>query len=86
MGIPRCQLRPSTAPLFHRVVLGMEALPIGHIDLPVTFWDLRNFRNETLTFKVVGFSGTYHAILGRPAYAKFMLTIAERDFFIVEII
>ena len=27
---------------------------------------------ETLTFKVVGFHGTYHAILGRPCYAKFM--------------
>jgi hypothetical protein len=32
---------------------------------------MRNFRTETLTFEVVGFSGTYHAILGRPAYAKF---------------
>jgi hypothetical protein len=31
-----------------------------------------NFRIETLTLEVVGFSGTYHAILGRPAYAKFM--------------
>jgi hypothetical protein len=50
----------------------MEALPLGQIDLPVTFGDERNFRTETLTFKVVGFSGTYHAILGRPAYAKFM--------------
>ena len=27
---------------------------------------------ETLTFEVVGFHGTYHAILGRPCYAKFM--------------
>jgi hypothetical protein len=25
-----------------------------------------------LTFKVVGFQGTYHAILGRSCYAKFM--------------
>jgi hypothetical protein len=71
MGIPRSQLRLSTAP-FHGVVLGMEALPIGQIDLPVTFGDIRNFRTETLTFEVVGFSGTYHAILGRPAYTKFM--------------
>jgi hypothetical protein len=31
-----------------------------------------NFRTETLTFEVVGFPGTYHAILGRPAFAKFM--------------
>jgi hypothetical protein len=71
MGIPWSQLRLSTAP-FHGVVRGMEALPIGQIDLPVTFGDIRNFRTETLTFEVVGFSGTYHAILGRPAYVKFM--------------
>jgi rhamnose utilization protein RhaD (predicted bifunctional aldolase and dehydrogenase) len=31
-----------------------------------------NFRKETLTFEVVGFSGAYHTILGRPCYAKFM--------------
>jgi hypothetical protein len=57
---------------FHGVVPGIEALPLGKIDLPVTFGDVRNFRIETLTFEVVGFSGTYHAILRRPAYAKFM--------------
>jgi hypothetical protein len=28
---------------------------------------------KILTFEVVGFSGTYHVILGRPAYAKFMV-------------
>jgi hypothetical protein len=71
MGIPLSQLRPSTAP-FHEVVPGMEALPIGQIDLLVMFGDLRNFRMETLTFEVVGFSGTYHAILERPAYTKFI--------------
>jgi hypothetical protein len=71
IGIPRSQLRPSTAP-FHGVVLGMEALPIGQIDMPITFWDLRNFRMETLTFEVVGFSGMYHTILKRLAYAKLM--------------
>ena len=25
-----------------------------------------------MTFEVVGFRGTYHAVLGRPCYAKFM--------------
>jgi hypothetical protein len=30
-----------------------------------------NFRKETLMFAVVGFRGTYHAVLGRPCYAKF---------------
>jgi hypothetical protein len=57
---------------FHGVVPGIEALPLGQIDLPVTFGDVRNFCTKTLTFEVVGFSGTYHAILGRPTYAKFM--------------
>jgi hypothetical protein len=32
-----------------------------------------NFRRETLTFEVVGFRGTYHAVLGRPCYVKFMV-------------
>jgi hypothetical protein len=58
MGIPRSTLRPSTAP-FHGVVSGIEALPLEQIDLPVTFGDVRNFCTETLTFEVVGFSGTY---------------------------
>jgi hypothetical protein len=71
MGMPRSALRPSTAP-FHGVVPGIEALPLGQIDLPVTFGDVRNFRTEILSFEVVGFSGTYHTILRRPAYAKFM--------------
>jgi hypothetical protein len=71
MDIPRSALRPSTAP-FHGVIPGIEALPLGQIDLPVTFGGVRNFHIETLTSEVVGFSGTYHAILGRPAYAKFM--------------
>jgi hypothetical protein len=71
MGSPRSALRPSTAP-FHGVVPGIEALPLVQIDLSVTFGDVRNFRKETLTLEVVGFSGTCHVILGRPAYAKFM--------------
>jgi hypothetical protein len=71
MGIPQSALRPSMVP-FHGVVPGIKALPLGQIDLPITFGDVRNFRTEILTFEVVGFSGTYHAILGRPAYAKFM--------------
>jgi hypothetical protein len=72
MGIPRSKLRPSITP-FHGIVPGMEALPMGPIDLPIPFGMLQNFRIETLTFDVVGFSGTYHAILRRLAYAKFMV-------------
>jgi hypothetical protein len=42
------------------------------ICLSVCFGTPSNFRKETLTFEVVGFRRTYHAILGRPCYAKFM--------------
>ena len=40
--------------------------------MPVCFDTTSNYRKEILTFKVVGFKGSYHAILGRPCYAKFM--------------
>jgi len=71
LGINRAQLQPSAGG-FHGVVPGKKALPIGGIDLPVYFGTATNFRKETLTFEVVGFRGTYHAIIGRPGYAKFM--------------
>ena len=47
-------------------------MPLGQIDLPISFGDLSNYRMETLTFEVVRFHGTYHAILGCPCYMKFM--------------
>ena len=52
---------------------GKKVLPVGRIDLPVCFGTAANFRKETLTFEVVGFRGTYHTIIGRPGYAKFMV-------------
>ena len=45
---------------------------MGRIDLPVCFGTVANFKKETLTFEVEGFHGTYHAIIGRPRYTKFM--------------
>jgi hypothetical protein len=71
LGIGLDELRPSTTP-FHVITLGKRVQPLGQIDLPVCFGTPDNFRKETLTFKVVGFRGAYHAILGRPCYAKFM--------------
>ena len=47
-------------------------MALGQIDLPITFGDQSNYRTETLTFDVVGFLETFHAILGRPCYVKFM--------------
>ena len=51
---------------------GKRTRPLGRIDLPVCFSTPSNYHKEVLTFEVVGFKGTYHAILGRPCYAKFM--------------
>jgi hypothetical protein len=71
LGIGLDQLRPSTTP-FHGVMPGKCVQLLGQIDLLVWFGTPDNFRKETLTFEVVGFRGAYHAILGRPCYAKFM--------------
>jgi hypothetical protein len=71
MGIGLDQLRPSTTP-FHGVASGKRVQSLGQINLPVWFDTPANFCKETLTFEVVGFRGAYHAILGRPCYAKFM--------------
>ena len=65
MRIPRSELCPVSSP-FHGMILGTLAHPLGQIDLPVMFGDRANFRSEVLTFEVVDFLGSYHAILGRP--------------------
>ena len=63
MGVDQSNLRSIRAP-FHSVVPGKQAVPLGQINLPVTFGDQSNYMTETLTFDVVGFPGTFHAILG----------------------
>lgn len=71
MQIPRTELKPSNAP-FHGVIPGLSATPLGQITLPVTFGTQENFRTENVCFEVADFETAYHAILGRPALAKFM--------------
>ncbi|XP_066323251.1 uncharacterized protein [Miscanthus floridulus] len=71
MGIDRSRIRPTGAP-FHGIVPRKQTMPVGQIDLPITFGDSTNYRTETLTFEVIWFHGTNHAILGHPCYAKFM--------------
>jgi hypothetical protein len=72
LEVDRSMIRAGAAP-FHRIVPGKRVLPLGQLDLPVCFGTPSNFWKETLTFEVVGFRGTYHAVLGRPCYAKFMV-------------
>jgi hypothetical protein len=46
---------------------------MGLVVLLVTFWKTReNYHIEYIKFEVADFETSYHAILGRPAIAKFM--------------
>ena len=71
MRIPRSELHPAGS-LFHGVISAAQVYPLGQIDLPVMFGNQANFHSEVLTFEVVDFPASYHAILGQPCYAKFM--------------
>ena len=71
-------LTPSKAPFWsgginpYLLTLGNSSTPIGSVTLPVTFGTEQNFRIEYIKFEVADFESSYHAILGRPALAKFM--------------
>jgi hypothetical protein len=65
-------LTKSNTP-FYSIVPGNAAIPLGSVVLPVTFGESRdNYRNKYVKFEVADFETSYHAILGRPAIAKFM--------------
>jgi hypothetical protein len=57
---------------FHGIVLGSANYPLEKIELDVCFGDSGNYRREKLDFEVMDWPSQYHAILGRPAFAKFM--------------
>jgi hypothetical protein len=62
----------STSP-FYSIVPGNAAILLGSVVLPVTFGESRdNYRTEYIKFEVADLETSYHAILGRPAIAKFM--------------
>ena len=63
IGVDRTCLHPTRAP-FHGIMPEKQAVPLGQIDLPITIGDQFNYRTKTLTFVVVGFPRTFHAILG----------------------
>jgi hypothetical protein len=62
LGLTRDQLESSPHP-FYRVAPGKQSVPLGWVTMPVTFVDVSNYHTETLTFKVIDFSGPYHVIL-----------------------
>jgi hypothetical protein len=64
-------LRP-TETSFHGIILGKPTYPLGAIHLDVIFGTLANFRKEKIEFEVVDWPSQYHAILGRPAFTRFI--------------
>ena len=57
---------------FHGIIPTEPAYPLDKISLMVVFGQPGNFRKERLEFEVVDWESQYHAILGRPVFAKFM--------------
>src|SRR4051812_35914643 len=58
---------------FHGIVPSLSCTPMGRIRLDVIFSTEENFRRESIWFEVADLSSPYHALLGLPAIAKFML-------------
>ena len=71
LNISEADLHPYDGQ-FWGIVPGQSSVPLGEISLPVQFGTPDHFRTEYINFVVASFDGTYHAILGRPALAKFM--------------
>jgi hypothetical protein len=65
-------ITPTTVP-FYGIVPSKATMPLGQITLPVTFGTPTNYRTEFIKFEIADFKSSYHAILGRPALAKFMV-------------
>ena len=57
---------------FHDIVPRRRVMPLGTIDLSMSFDDVVHYQKETISFEVVDFLGPYSAIFRRPCYAKFM--------------
>ena len=72
MGLEFAEMITPTSVPFYRRVPGKAAMPLGQITLSVTFGTPTNYRTEFIKFEVADFESSYHAILGRPALAKFM--------------
>jgi hypothetical protein len=71
MNISLTNLTPSLIG-FHCIVPGKAEILVGKIMLDVIFGTPDNFIREKLEFEVVDWPTQYHAILGRPAYSRFM--------------
>jgi hypothetical protein len=72
MGLDLTDMLVPSKSSFYGIVPGNAAHPLGTMVLPVTFGTRENYRTEFIKFEVANFESSYHAILGRPALAKFL--------------
>ena len=54
------------------IVPGRQVMTLGIIDLRVMFGEAANYRQEILSFEVVDFHDTYHAVLDISCFVRFM--------------
>ena len=73
LGVSMNTLLP-TETTFHGIVPGVSCSPMGKIWVEVLFGTWENCRTESLEFEVVDLESPYHALIGRPALAKFMIS------------
>ena len=71
LGLGIADLTPLDSS-FWGVVPDRASKPLGEITLPVQLGTASNYHVEHVNFYITDFNTTYHAILGRPALAKFM--------------
>ena len=57
---------------FYQVTPG-HTLPLGQVELPITFGSWDNSRTENVIFDVAKVPLPYNAILGRPALTRFIV-------------
>jgi hypothetical protein len=71
MNISLESLKPTDCS-FQGIVPGSANYPLGKVELNVCFGDSSNYHREKLKFEVMDWLSQYHAILGRPVFAKFI--------------
>jgi hypothetical protein len=64
-------LKPTDC-FFHGIVPWSANYLLDRIALNVCFGNHQNYRREKLNFEVMDWPSQYHAILGRPAFSRFM--------------
>jgi hypothetical protein len=72
MGLDFARLITPTGIPFYGIVPSKVAMPLRQTTLLVMFGTQANYRTKFFQFEVADFETSYHAILRRPALAKFM--------------